>query len=463
MSRVICPFCFKVHDFDVRLECSDRRQEVPARYVLDYATVAPLWLMTIGFPRHGKTTYLAALTLLLEELSALVDGMWYRPLDGHSFAAVRQMRDEADLGKAVRKTPAGPVRPNLFHVHGIPGFESRCLVLYDIPGESYDSFDDVGDYAPAMKQVNTAWFLVSLRDLTQSGEGRTITDLFNVYLSGMEKLRVEIEGWNLIVVFTKADQETFTPQIKSYLQSDPLSELASGEGGALPGEREEVDFAAYLEEMRRVSDLLEDYTRRHVRGGAGFVNMVRASRMNLVFSVTSALGQSPDRLRGGLRQATSPYRVLDPFLWALTLERPRAPRTLRLVVEPSAVLAGAGREAILDRTWNRLSDHGEVTTHYLGRALPAAGPGRLPPGPDLETDRPRLLGPILEQASAEDRVLVITSGAIDDFEDFRRSAWKERLLLVVLGGDSPHRWPHLMAHAAGEVASESWVERLLTM
>src|SRR5207253_1397931 len=137
MARVTCPFCLKPHDFSVSHGCTTYPNEViPDEYISEYDRVQPLWLLTVGFKQHGKTTYLAALKL-----------------------------------------------------------------------------------------VSTTWFLISLRDLENDEKGRAITDLFNVYRSGMRKLQADLKGRTLIVIYTKADQVAFTPEIEEYLASDPYQGL----------------------------------------------------------------------------------------------------------------------------------------------------------------------------------------------------------------------------------------------
>jgi hypothetical protein len=323
MVHVVCPFCLKAHDFVDSYVCLEYPSEtVPPTYVRDYAAVPPLWLVTMGFSGHGKTTYLAALTLMLENIGTAWQGMFYRPLDQYTMDMVRLVRREAMLGDLPPSVPKGIPRPLLFCVYNLPESGSRCLVMYDMSGEVCNSISGVQEYVTSIKQVTTMWFLVSLRDLEKDAECKTITDLFAVYLSAMESLNVSLTGRNLIVVYTKADLEPSTKEVREYLMQDPHQWLTSNRGA--PPAMGGFSLGDYVENMVAMSDYLEEYTWKRVRGGAAFLNMVKAQGMNLVFSITSALGQSPDPYSSRLPVEATRFRVLDPLLWAITLGTPES-------------------------------------------------------------------------------------------------------------------------------------------
>jgi hypothetical protein len=460
MARVVCPFCLKPHDFMSSLVCPNYQEAVPAVYVRDYDIVPPLWLVTIGFTQHGKTTYLAALTLMLEAIPTVWRGVHYRPLDQYTTDRIREMRREATLGKLPGATPKQELsRPLLFNVHSLPQSGSRCLVMYDVSGEIYNSLDEVQDYVPSIKQVNTTWFLVSLPDLLDDQEGKTVTDLFNVYLSGMENLRVDLSGRNLIVVYTKGDEAVFPRAFRDYLRADPFKGLTR-EDVHIP-DFEDFSLHDYVGEMKGISDRLEDYTRDHIRGGAAFINMVKANGMNLVFCLTSSLGESPDP-DNRLRVDAFRYRVLDPFLWAITLEKPISPELIGLVVDASQGSRPAYDEGLLPAVWERLSDYGELTTYHLGQTSPASYPGQRPPESPPRLARQRLIGPILEQASPDTRFIILATGPIVDLADFYNSPWRDRVLLVMVEENHQQEWPNTIIYRPGD-APAVLVDRLLRL
>ncbi len=451
MARVICPFCLKPHDFTRSEQCPESNQTVPNVYIREYNKVPPLWLATVGFPKHGKTTYLTALTLMIEKINW--QGIFYRYLDQYTQDEIQKMRREAIDGIIPKSTPHPDnasqkvSRPMLFSVYNMPESGSRCLVMYDVAGEVFDSLNEVQNYVPSIKQVSTIWFLVSLKDLQENKDGRMITDLFTVYLSGLEKLRVNLSGRNLIVIYTKADEVAFTPDVKAYIRTDPFQAvtLPEAENPAL----EMFSFYEYVDGMQNISNELRDYTTRRVPGGPAFINMVEANGMNLVFCATSALGQSPDD-GNTLSVNARRYRVLDPFLWAITLDGSGGTRSLNLIADASQDSQPIYENDLLDNIWEQLSDYGDLTTYFLGQNTPASQPGQQPPKLPPNTFRQRLIGPLLEKASSQSQFVIIATGPILDLLDFSKSSWRDRLLLINVGEDHQPNWSNKIVFREGD-------------
>lgn len=453
MARVICPFCLKTHDFEASLACPEKPYTVPNSYVRDYDKVRPLWLITVGFPRHGKTTYLAALTLMLENMDVVWPTVYYRSLDQDTTEEIRKIRRDAMAGTLADPTahPAEygnlPPRPLLFNVHNLPDAGSRCLVMYDVAGQVYNDQEKVKDYVAALKQVSTTWFLVALNDLEDKKNDKTIVELFNAYLSGMEDFHIDLKGRNLIVVYTKADVIPFPAGIQEYIGADPFQwlTLRDAEAPQLP----QFSLQTYVAQMKEISDQLRDYTRRRVKGGGAFINMVAEKGMNLVFCATSALGQSPDYSSGKLQEDASRYRVLDPFLWAVALDMPTATRTIGLLLDASPTSQPVYAGTLIATMSEILDNHGEVTTYYLGQQMAASIPGQPPPASAPVIARARLIGPLLQTLSPLARLLVIVTGPILDLEDFYDSPWRNRLVLVTMDEANLSAWPHHFVYRPG--------------
>jgi len=435
MSSVICPFCFHIHDFRSQLKCPETSFEVPEAYVSDFEKTPPLWLMTVGFKQHGKTCFIAALTQILETMQVWSSG-FFVALDAFTFDRVRQIRAEAVGGSLPKSTPPGRPRPLLFQAQDLPGIDSRCLVVYDIPGESFDDFDRVADYAPAMRAVQTVWFFVCLKDLEEVHKGRTLQELFAVYRSGMRRLRIEMKGRTLIVVFTKFDQEERPQRVANYLIADPINRrpaISWERGEETPDVNAVLNLIEYRREMKEISDVLERFTRAEVRGGAGFLSMARSEEMRVVFTATSALGQDPAHDGKTLDEMARPFRVLDPYLWAAELKAPVVVRRFHLVLDGASRNSSNVFSKVVTELWRRLASFAEVNTYFLGRSTRAAVTGQPPPSQPPGILKPRLIGPLLETLASHDQLLILVDGPIIDLRDFDQTAWPRRSLLVFRG------------------------------
>lgn len=439
MGRVICPFCLKQHDMNGM--CPETKETVPSTFVKEYEQVKPLWLVNVGFKRHGKTTYMAALTLMLEKLSIVLEDVYSDPLDNYTIEAIRRMRIEAKEGKIAGPTAVveqGSYRPMLLSMYNLPTSGSRCLVMYDVAGEAYSALSK--NVVPAIRHCSTIWFLVSLSDLPEDKEGKTITELFKVYRSGMEQMKVDLRGRNLVVVYTKSDKEPSTREVKDYLRNDPFQNLTLSSAG--DQRLRNFSLPDYVDEMRRMSDYLHDYTRTRVESGAAFISMVKSQGMNLRFCVTSALGQGAEDGTYLLREDAKRFRVLDPFFWAVELDMQENDRAFQFAIDAS----NAEDYSRALQIWEAISNVGGVTAYQLGQVQPLAVAGQRPPDVPARRDLPRLIGPILEQAPPDSKLVVLASGKILDLMDFSSTSWRERLTLVTLDENDPQEWPNTIVY-----------------
>ncbi len=445
MTRIICPYCLKAQSLLSEGNCNACNQEIPGTYISEYKNVPPLWLVTMGFTRHGKTTYLAALTLVLEKMSRVWRGTFSLALNQYTIDKIREMRREVTSGQLADTTPKSLPIPMLYSTYSIPEYGSRCLVMYDVAGEMFDVISDVQENVASIKQVNSIWFFVSIKDVEKDEQGRSITELFQVYLFGvMRKLNINLEGRNLIVIYTKGDQLIREDRIEEYLTSDPLATLTSRQHRS---SKIEFSLTEYIQDMQTMSDWLEEYTFDYVENGAAFISMVKANKMNLIFSVTSALGQSPDGDSKQMIEDAVRYRVLDPFLWAIISDKSVETRHFGLLVDTSS----QSQEQLYNSRavatiWETLSDHGDISIYHLGQQQPASKPGQVPPTSTLYPPQARLLGPILEKLHPNTRLIVMTTSPIIDLLDFHNTVWRDRLLLVVTDENNRQNWPHKITY-----------------
>ncbi|MDW8300070.1 MAG: hypothetical protein RML95_12125 [Anaerolineae bacterium] len=464
-----CPFCTKQHDFSrFPFSCPETGREVPMTFIREYRSTPPLWLVSVGFSGHGKTVYQSALTLMLEQISAVWEGVYNRYLDPETNRIVREWRHQALTGEQPRPNPAQQLPPPiLMSVYNIPTYGSRCVVMYDISGEVFESLDLVNsdpNFIAVLRHVDTVWFLISLKDLlsfdNQQGGMHTMQDLFNAYMTGMEQLGARMQGRNLIVVYTKADAVFFPPEVRAYLAEDELRDLTNPASELILPTA--WDMNAYVARMEHISELLLQYTRKNIRGGAAFINIARSHGMNLKFCVTSALGRSPDGETHVMREAATRYRVLDPFIWALHLQREKPTGSYALVLDAGQGADPAYQHNLPRKLFELIHEHGDVTTYFMGEAKPTSLAGQQPPERPPRTARPRLIGPIVDRLAPDTTVVILASGRTRDLADFRQSARRHKLLLVVFDEDDTTEWEHKFIYRTPEDV-ETLIEVILAL
>jgi hypothetical protein len=444
MRQPKCPYCFSRHE---PTTCPDVQETIPPKYIKEYDKVPPIWLVTVGFEKHGKTYYLAALTMILEELDRVWPGTTYRLLDLHTQSGVTEMRREAIEGLDPKKTKETVPRPLFISVYDIPGDRSNCLVMYDMAGEIYRTISGDLDegYFKSLKAVRNIWFMVSLWDLDKGNNQTKINDLLTSYLDGMERLGWPLAGRNLIVVYTKGDKIFNQPEynlpeeIKSYFENDPFRDLTNF---SVPiSEMPDFELEDYVEDMKKVSDQLEEYTRTHIRGGGAFINLARRNGLGLYFTLTSATGTSP--IDGRLQQEATRYRVLDPYLWAVHLNPPEVSRPISLVLDAATDCEPVYEKNIADFA-DKLADYGDVVTYFMGQTHYVSVSGQYPPTSSPSKHRLKLIGPLLDNADPQSYIVVLAAGKIHDLGDFANTPWADRLLLVAVGEDEYQPWSNMV-------------------
>lgn len=431
MTPITCPYCFQVHDLRHRRACPETNQEIPDPFVEACRTDPPLWLMTLGYQEHGKTSFVLGLLRALESLQLSSTG-YLAALDDPTARRIAAFRHRVKEGRPPEPTPADRLpRPLLFHVHGLPGIRSRCLVLYDLPGQDLDDPRRLDRYGGVLPRIRNLWFVVNREDLEERGEGRGMQQLFSRYSGAMNRVQAPLEGRRLIVVYTKGDRDELSPRLRDHLARDPLARTSPGSDEEAPGT--EYDSHDYRQQLREISDALRDLTRQ-IPDGAGFINMVEDKGMELCFTITSALGRQPEGRDHLLPPDSRPRRVLDPYLWATEHPEPVSSAGLHLVLDGKLEAAGLLPRLDLPRLAARLGELGGVTISFLGRSTPTALPGQPPPSPPWNSTRPRLLGPPLEHCGPEERVVVLSTGPVLDLGDLAQAPWRDRCVLMDCSG-----------------------------
>jgi hypothetical protein len=432
VARILSPYSLKPQDFSKPpFVCEQTKLPVPKKFIDDYKTVPPLWLMTVGFPRHGKTVYLSALTLMLENIGTIWDGCAHGYLDDYTNDAVREMRTQAINGGLPKPTQEGVSRPLLVRLDDIPTAGSYCAVMFDAAGEAFVDSHRISEFLNILKQVKTLWFFVSLKDL-EVDPTRTISDLFRVYSDGLQNLGVSLVGRTLIVVYTKADLWEFPPEIDSYLYSDPFRNLMVDDTyESLP---RDFDIDTYVGQMETISGKLTAYTKK-LRGGAPFITQALKQGITLKFCATSALGHNPDG--GGNRtmvEKAPRFRVLDPFIWAVWLYGGSGPvKNYALVLDHNPNQQALFTQNLPREIWETLAEQGDVATYSVGGVNPISNRDQYPPMQPATHSVCNLVGPLLDELTPSDtRVVLVTGRPIQDLNDFKATPWRDSLMVVTI-------------------------------
>ncbi len=265
----------------------------------------PATLSAVGFSGHGKTVYLAAMLHEMEKTLTRVWPKFFRQaLDIESVKTVQDNLARLRRGDLPESTRRNFPRPSVHALMEIPQFGSRDLLIYDPPGEAFDTDEGIGRFAHFVGQAKVVVFLVSLIDLQEPKDGE-LYRLLNTYVLGMHnQLKAKTNDQHLILAYTKADRlkDVFTkyPAVLEHISDADYIALANPK--------------KYLDRLKDISRQLADFTDNELEARS-FVHLTRDQFKSVVYCAVSALGSTPEG--GHLAAAIEPRRVIDPLLWVL--------------------------------------------------------------------------------------------------------------------------------------------------
>lgn len=302
---MLCPYCLQ--NTSTHQKCEQCKEELPPLYVQRHSNIfarSPAILSAVGFSGHGKTVYLAS---LLHTLSKTLTHVWPEfYLQGLNVESVQTLQKNLALlqqGELPESTRRNFPRPSIHLLANIPYYGSRDMLIYDPPGEAFNTDEGIDRFAHFVQRAKVVLFLVSIVDLEEPKYG-DLFRLLNTYVLGMARMKAKTRDQHLIVTYTKADRliDTF----KKYPTT--LKHLESSDYTAMLHPKQ------YLETLRAVSASLESYTERHLEA-RDFIHLTRQQFKSVVYCATSALGSPPED--GHLATAIEPRRVADPLIWLL--------------------------------------------------------------------------------------------------------------------------------------------------
>lgn len=314
---MICPYCLQAltnrENTCENSTCQKMGQPLPALYrqLHENGGPSPLAVSVVGFPGHGKTYFIASLFNIMEDILPAIwseKGFLGRQKQFTRFALNQETIETLNMlislyrrGELLPKTPVIFPAPSVHRLDDIPGIGDRTMILYDPPGEAFNTIDNVKGLASYASQSDTVVLLMSLNDLPHGDEALQMGKLLEIYINGLGELgRTQHNKQHLLLVYTKADivKDRFQlpPKVLDYLQSVDVPSYKS--------------VREYRRQMKSISEALCSFTTHELRA-TGFLGNANKRFKSVEFSICSALGTSEP---GVIPEAR---RVLDPLLWVL--------------------------------------------------------------------------------------------------------------------------------------------------
>lgn len=334
---MICPYC--LDDVSAKsLEHKDckiaKGKEFPAAYVRFHASEVaadPVVFSVVGSVGHGKTVFLCALFDFLDNhLTHIWPGFFSHVLDQESLSRLNENRNRLRKGELPPPTQQSFPRPGIFRLTNMPQetpvgeslpLGDTTVLIYDPPGEAFVTDQNISNLASFVRRGSCVLFLIDIASLGDSVPDK-MTELLDTYLLGMEHLKMERKSQHLIVVYTKSDDlKVSVPEFRTFLEKQP--ELRDYLNEQRPPTL--VDPNRHLEHLRKISSLLEEFTRTELRAGK-FINEAAHWFSSVSFTAVSSLGAAPEDGNGGkkMKVRMSPRGVADPLLYVLAKSiRPR--------------------------------------------------------------------------------------------------------------------------------------------
>lgn len=299
---MFCPFC--LHNTNTE-KCSNCGEVLPPLYLQTHKSVKKKAIFSaVGFSGHGKTVYLATLfSEMNNRLPNIWPGFFRQGLNLDSVNTVNENVKMLEKGNLPDSTRLNFPKPSIHTLKPIPHYKSANLIIYDPPGEAFDSDTGIESYAHFVKNVSCVVFLVSIADLEEP-KNLEINRLLEIYYLGLGKLTAKPKKQHLIVALTKADLlidlfENY-PAVIDHLSQPDLS--------ALKNPRE------YSRKLQVVSTEIEKFFIEELKA-TSFISMAKNRFCSVNYCVVSALGNAPED--GHLSGKIQPAAVIDPLVWVL--------------------------------------------------------------------------------------------------------------------------------------------------
>lgn len=303
---MICPYCAEVVSANSQQHHGCGRQDdrpFPPLYLDEHAgaqSAEPVVLSVVGFPGHGKTVFLCALFDYLDDHLPYIwrSGFHNLVLDQESLSLLNKNRRLLREGKLPLRTLTNFPWPGIFRLkhmphtagdNGLPPLEDTTVLIYDPPGEAFQTEDGIVEYASFVQRSSCVLFLI---DLTKLGTpvAHGMAELLDTYVLGMRCMGIKQQSQHLIVVYTKSDEiKVSVPEFAALLEREPwLKEYLEQQRPVTLANPHE-----HFKRLEEVSHLLEEFTWDDLKAGK-FIHVARDWFASISFTAVSSLGAAPE-------------------------------------------------------------------------------------------------------------------------------------------------------------------------
>ncbi|MCA9397989.1 hypothetical protein KC573_04100 [candidate division WWE3 bacterium] len=319
-KRIICPNCHsEIRILNTSRVCATCEFELPMQYVKHFEKHTPLFIQVFGWSQVGKTVYQDALVLLLTKMANIWPKFAYTSTTEMTQRKLERVNEFYHDGKLPEATQLDRREPYVMLLHNMVRWGGRTLILRDCAGESFDKIEVSEADAPFLLKAPIIFMFISIPDIQEQNR-QSMDMLLNNYINTLVSKDVDIQRSKkkIVIIFTKGDLlHDLPPHLHRYLNNDPIWNAVNREG---PTKAFDSDYVEkYVNRMTQINHEIAKWICRDY-AGKSFMNLAQQNNLDLRFSLVSATGSQVGK-NGYLKERLRPRRVLDPFFWALELQK----------------------------------------------------------------------------------------------------------------------------------------------
>ena len=287
---------------------------------------------------HGRTSYLWALLYMLRQIGQVWPGVVCWPRDEATGEALKAVHENLRLGRLPRRGFESEKRYAL-ELRSLRPWGPQRLVIFDRPDPVFAPQRSDQDAPFLINWRAQILWLLSLSDLDQLDSRHldiTLEDLLRA--RNLAAPSIQLRPFRLVVALTKSDAvPDLPPELRCFLKEDPIAKTVTFDHtnafrADLGGETELGEtlrqastvqrdklLELYLVAMQEIDRVARDWL-AETQGGRNLIRRAEDYGVELRVCVVSATG-SGILSESRLGTAWSPRRVLDPYFWALELEK----------------------------------------------------------------------------------------------------------------------------------------------